>query len=39
VTELSDRLGHPLNLPAEPQTAGALGAALIAWEQGNRHAA
>jgi len=39
VTELSDRVGHPLNLPAEPQTAGALGAALIAWEQGNRHAA
>jgi (R)-2-hydroxyacyl-CoA dehydratese activating ATPase len=39
VAELSDRLGHPLNLPAEPQTAGALGAALIAWEQGNPHAA
>ena len=38
VAELSARLGLPLNLPAEPQTAGALGAALLAWEQSNRHA-
>jgi len=36
VAELSERLGLRLNLPQEPQTAGALGAALLAWEQGNR---
>jgi len=34
VAELSERLGLSLNLPEEPQTAGALGAALFAWEQG-----
>ena len=39
VAELSARLEHKLNLPEEPQTAGALGAALIAWEQANRRAA
>ncbi|OGP60101.1 MAG: 2-hydroxyglutaryl-CoA dehydratase [Deltaproteobacteria bacterium RBG_13_61_14] len=34
VAELSERLGLRLNLPEEPQTAGALGAALFACEQG-----
>ena len=33
---LEERLGLPLRLPDEPQTAGALGAALIAREKGPR---
>ena len=39
VAELSARLGQKLNLPEEPQTAGALGAALIAREQANSRVA
>jgi len=34
VKELEDRLGIRMNIPAEPQTVGALGAALIARERG-----
>jgi predicted CoA-substrate-specific enzyme activase len=34
IQELSDRLNSPLNIPAEPQTVGALGAALIARDRG-----
>ena len=34
VKELEDRLGVRMNIPAEPQTVGALGAALIARERG-----
>ena len=34
VKELADRIGAPMNIPAEPQTVGALGAALIAKDKG-----
>ena len=34
VRELEQRVGHPFNLPEEPQTVGALGAALIAADRG-----
>ncbi|HUT55995.1 MAG TPA: acyl-CoA dehydratase activase [bacterium] len=36
IKELSLRLGSPLNIPAEPQTVGALGAALIARERAGK---
>ena len=36
VKALEDRFGLSLLVPAEPQTAGALGAALIAREEGRK---
>ena len=34
VKALEERIGHPLNLPEDPQIVGALGAALIARDRG-----